>query len=145
MADDGCDDCSLQRDNCDGGYQLKKDSTITTMNQHGANMNQATTIDATGKTLTFNTNSTGDPTIHAIGANTTDGVTITANKLVLNANSTKGRIEGINVDGEGQQNKDNPMKLTINRDTKMNVQGVGYTIGLYAAGTADGTESHHQW
>ena len=37
------------------------------------------------------------------------------------------------------------MKLTINRDTKMNVQGVGYTIGLYAAGTADGTESHHQW
>lgn len=149
MADDGCDDCSLQRDDCDGGYQLKKDSTITTTNQHGANMNQATTIDATGKTLTFNTNSTDNstnpPTIHAIGASTTDGVTITANKLVLNANSTKGRIEGINVGGEGQQNKDNPMKLTINRDTKMNVQGVGYTIGLYAAGTADGTESHHQW
>lgn len=86
-------------------------------------MNQATIIDATGKTLNFNTNSTDDPTIHAIGANTTDGVTITANKLVLNANSTKGRIEGINVGGEGQQNKDNPMKLTINRDTEMNVQG----------------------
>ena len=57
-----------------------------------------------------------------------------ANKLVLNANSTKGRIEGINVGSEGQQNKDNPMKLTINGDTEMNVQGVGYTIGLYAAG-----------
>ena len=133
----------------DGSYQFKKDSTITTTNQHGSNMNQATTIDATGKTLTFNTNSTDNstnpPTTHAIGASTTDGVTITANKLVLNANSTKGRIEGINVGGEGQQNKDNPMKLTINGDTKMNVQGVGYTIGLYAAGTADGTESHHQW
>ena len=138
----------------DGSYQFKKDSTITTTNQHGSNMNQATTIDATGKTLTFNTNSTDDPTIHAIGANTTDGVTITANKLVLNANSTKGRIEGINVGGEGQQNKDNPMKLTINGDTEMNVQGVGYTIGLYAAGNADVTlngnvtamgDAAHEW
>lgn len=53
MADDGCDDRSLQRDDCDGGYQFKKDGTITTTNQHGSNMNQATTIDATGKTLTF--------------------------------------------------------------------------------------------
>ena len=142
----------------DGSYQFKKDSTITTTNQHGANMNQATTIDATGKTLTFNTNSTDNstkpPTIHAIGASTTDGVTITANKLVLNANSTKGRIEGINVGGEGQQNKDNPMKLTINGDTEMNVQGVGYTIGLYAAGNSDVTlngnvtamgDAEHEW
>ena len=138
----------------DGSYQFKKDSTITTTNQHGSNMNQATTIDANGKTLTFNTNSTGDSTIHAIGANTTDGVTITANKLVLNANSTKGRIEGINVGGEGQQNKDNPMKLTINGDTEMNVQGVGYTIGLYAVGNADVTlngnvtamgDAEHEW
>ena len=138
----------------DGSYQFKKDSTITTTNQHGSNMNQATTIDANGKTLTFNTNSTGDSTIHAIGANTTDGVTITANKLVLNANSTKGRIEGINVGSEGQQNKDNPMKLTINGDTEMNVQGVGYTIGLYAAGNAAVTlngnvtamgDAAHEW
>ena len=142
----------------DGSYQFKKDSTITTTNQHGSNMNQATTIDATGKTLTFNTNSTDNstnpPTIHAIGASTTDGVTITANKLVLNANSTKGRIEGINVGGEGQQNKDNPMKLTINGDTEMNVQGVGYTIGLYAAGNSAVTlngnvtamgDAEHEW
>ena len=142
----------------DGSYQFKKDSTITTTNQHGANMNQATTIDATGKTLTFNTNSTDNstkpPTIHAIGANTTDGVTITADKLVLNANSTKGRIEGISVGSEGQQNKDNPMKLTINGNTEMNVQGVGYTLGLYAAGNADVTlngnvtamgDAAHEW
>ncbi len=138
----------------DGSYQFKKDSTITTTNQHGSNMNQATTIDATGKTLTFNTNSTDDPAIHAIGANTTDGVTITADKLVLNANSTKGRIEGISVGSEGQQNKDNPMKLTINGNTEMNVQGVGYTLGLYAAGNADVTlngnvtamgDAAHEW
>ena len=138
----------------DGSYQFKKDSTITTTNQHGANMNQATTIDATGKTLTLNTNVTDNSTIHAIGANTTDGVTITADKLVLNANSTKGRIEGISVGSEGQQNKDNPMKLTINGDTEMNVQGVGYTIGLFAAGNADVTlngnvkamgDAEHKW
>ena len=142
----------------DGSYQFKKDSTITTTNQHGANMNWATTIDATGKTLTFNTNSTDNstkpPTIHAIDANTTDGVTITADKLVLNANSTKGRIEGISVGSEGQQNKDNPMKLTINGNTEMNVQGVGYTLGLYAAGNADVTlngnvtamgDAAHEW
>ena len=138
----------------DGSYQFKKDSTITTTNKHGANMNQATTIDAKGKTLTFNTNVTDNSTIHAIGASTTDGVTITADKLVINGNSTKGRIEGINVGGEGQQNKDNPMKLTINGDTEMNVQGVGYTIGLYAVGNADVTlngnvtamgDAEHEW
>ncbi len=123
----------------DGSYKFTEDSSITTTNAHGADMNQATTIDAKGKTLTFNTNVTDNSTIHAIGANSTDGVTITADKLVINANSTKGRIEGINVGGQGQQNKDNPMKLTINGDTEMNIKGIGYSLGLYAAGNADVT------
>ena len=123
----------------DGSYQFKKDSSITTTNAHGADMNQATTIDAKGKTLTFNTNVTDNSTIHAIGANSTDGVTITADKLVLNANCTSGRVEGINVGGQGQQNKDNPMKLTINGDTEMNMKGIGYTLGLYANGNSEVT------
>ena len=123
----------------EGLYQFTEDSSITTTNAHGADMNQATTIDAKGKTLTFNTNVTGNSTIHAIGANSTDGVTITADKLVLNAHSTKGRVEAINVGGQGQQNKDNPMKLTINGDTEMNVKGIGYTLGLYAAGNSEVT------
>ena len=123
----------------DGLYQFTQNSSITTTNAHGADMNQATTIDAKGKTLTFNTNVTDNSTIHAIGANSTDGVTITADKLVLNAHSTNGRIEGINVGGQGQQNKDNPMKLTINGDTEMNIKGVGYTLGLYAAGNSEVT------
>ena len=123
----------------DGSYKFTEDSSITTTNAHGADMNQATTIDAKGKTLTFNTNITDRSTIHAIGANSTDGVTITADKLVLNAHSTKGRVEAINVGGQGQQNKDNPMKLTINGDTEMNVKGINYTLGLYAAGNADVT------
>lgn len=123
----------------EGLYQFTQNSSITTTNAHGADMNQATTIDAKGKTLTFNTNVTDNSTIHAIGANSTDGVTITADKLVLNAHSTKGRVEGINVGGQGQQNKDNPMKLTINGDTEMNIKGVGYTLGLYAAGNSEVT------
>ena len=123
----------------EGLYQFTQNSSITTTNAHGADMNQATTIDAKGKTLTFNTNITDSSTIHAIGANSTDGVTITADKLVLNANSTKGRVEAINVGGQGQQNKDNPMKLTINGDTEMNVKGINYSLGLYAAGNADVT------
>ena len=123
----------------EGLYQFTQNSSITTTNAHGADMNQATTIDAKGKTLTFNTNITDNSTIHAIGANSTDGVTITADKLVLNANSTKGRVEAINVGGQGQQNKDNPMKLTINGNTEMNVKGINYSLGLYAAGNADVT------
>ena len=123
----------------DGLYQFTENSSITTTNVNGADMNQATTIDAKGKTLTFNTNVTDNSTIHAIGANSTDGVTITADKLVLNAHSTKGRVEAINVGGQGQQNKDKPMKLTINGDTEMNVKGINYALGLYAAGNSEVT------
>ena len=123
----------------EGLYQFTQNSSITTTNAHGADMNQATTIDAKGKTLTFNTDVSDRYTYHAIGANSTDGVTITADKLVINGNSTNGRIEGINVGGQGQQNKDNPMKLTINGDTEMNIKGVGYTLGLYAAGNSEVT------
>ena len=123
----------------EGLYQFTQNSSITTTNAHGADMNQATTIDAKGKTLTFNTNVTDNSTIHAIGANSTDGVTITADKLVLNAHSTKGRVEAINVGGQGQHNKDKPMKLTINGDTEMNVKGINYALGLYAAGNSEVT------
>ena len=123
----------------EGLYQFTQNSSITTTNAHGADMNQATTIDAKGKTLTFNTDLTYGTTVHAIGANSTDGVTITADKLVLNANSTKGRVEAINVGGQGQQNKDKPMKLTINGDTEMNVKGINYALGLYAAGNSEVT------
>ena len=63
-------------------------------------------------------------------------VTITADKLIIRA-SDNGRIEGISVGGQGQQNADNPNKLTINGDVDMLVHGKGYSLGLYAAGNSD--------
>ena len=122
----------------DGTYKFAKDSTITTTDKHGADIKQAATINAEGKTLTFNTNVTGSSTVYALGASSADGITVNADKLVINASSTSGRVEGINV-GQGAQSKDNPMKLTINGDTEMNMKGIGYTLGLYANGNAEVT------
>lgn len=114
----------------DGNYKFNKDTTITTTDESAVNLRQATTINA-GKSLTLNVNSDAGGTVYALGASTADSVTVNADKLVINANSTDGRIEGINV-GQGAQSKDKPMKLTINGDTEMNMKGIGYTLGLYA-------------
>ena len=122
----------------DGTYKFAKDSTITTTDKHGADIKQAATINAEGKTLTFNTNVTGSSTVYALGASSADGVTVNAGKLVINGSSTNGRVEGINV-GQGAQSKDNPMKLTINGDTEFNMKGIGYTLGLYANGNSEVT------
>ena len=122
----------------DGTYKFAKDSTITTTDKHGADIKQAATINAEGKTLTFNTNVTGSSTVYALGASSADGVTVNADKLVINGSSTSGRVEGINV-GQGAQSKDNPMKLTINGDTEFNMKGIGYTLGLYANGNSEVT------
>ena len=122
----------------DGTYKFAKDSTITTTDKHGADIKQAATINAEGKTLTFNTNVTGSYTVYALGASSADGVTVNADKLVINGSSTSGRVEGINV-GQGAQSKDNPMKLTINGDTEFNMKGIGYTLGLYANGNSEVT------
>ena len=122
----------------EGLYQFTENSSITTTNAHGADMNQATTIDAKGKTLTLNANSSTGSTVYGLGASSADGVTVNAGKLVINGSSTNGRVEGINV-GQGVHSKDKPMKLTINGDTEMNVKGIGYTLGLYAAGNSEVT------
>lgn len=122
----------------EGLYQFTENSSITTTNAHGADMNQATTIDAKGKTLTLNANSSTGSTVYGLGASSADGVTVNAGKLVINGSSTNGRVEGINV-GQGVHSKDKPMKLTINGDTEFNMKGIGYTLGLYAAGNSEVT------
>ena len=73
--------------------------------------------------------------ITSMSANTSKGVTITADKLNIQK-TAGGRIEGIHVGGQGGTNTD-PYKVTINGDVDMNIRGGDYTLGLYAAGRAD--------
>ena len=122
----------------DGSYKFKKDSSITTDDKSSIDLKQAAIIDAKGKTLTLNANSSTGSTVYGLGASSADGVTVNAGKLVINGSSTNGRVEGINV-GQGAQSKDNPMKLTINGDTEFNMKGIGYTLGLYANGNSEVT------
>ena len=121
----------------EGTYKFKKDTTINTEGSAAIDLKQGTTINASKK-LTLNVGSESGSTVYALGASTADGVTVNADKLVINASSTDGRIEGINV-GQGAQSKDKPMKLTINGDTEMNIKGIGYTLGLYANGNSEVT------
>ncbi|MEE0356752.1 MAG: hypothetical protein UDN31_03960, partial [Phascolarctobacterium succinatutens] len=121
----------------EGTYKFKKDTTINTEGSAAIDLKQGTTINAS-KRLTLNVGSESGSTVYALGASTADGVTVNADKLVINASSTDGRIEGINV-GQGAQSKDKPMKLTINGDTEMNMKGVGYTLGLYANSNSEVT------
>lgn len=132
-------------------YIFTKDSTInnivdsTTVAKTAAiniagDVGHAVDINAAGKTLTINTTSTGNAKDqYGIAANSLEGTTITAGKLVVNAISDNGRIEGFNVGAQGQQNADNANKLTVNGDLDLNVQGIGYTLGLYATGNSEVT------
>ena len=122
----------------DGSYKFTEDSSITTDDKSSIDLRQAATIDAKGKTLTLNANSSTGSTVYGLGASSADGVTVNAGKLVINGSSTNGRVEGINV-GQGTQSKDKPMKLTINGDTELNMKGKGYTLGLYANGNSEVT------
>ena len=122
----------------DGSYKFTEDSSITTDDKSSIDLRQAAIIDAEGKTLTLNANSSTGSTVYALGASSADGVTVNAGKLVINGSSTNGRVEGINV-GQGVHSKDKPMKLTINGDTEFNMKGIGYTLGLYATGNSEVT------
>ena len=120
-------------------YKFTTDTTITAANTiNVGSVGHAVDINAKGHTLTLDSETTGTGTISALSANSQDGVTITADKLVIKA-SDKGRMEAINVGGQGQQNKDHPNKLTINGDVDMQVNGSNYALGLYAAGNSEVT------
>ncbi|WP_288781181.1 hypothetical protein [uncultured Dialister sp.] len=120
-------------------YEFTKDTTITAANTiNVGSVGHAVDINTKGHTLTLDSETTGTGTISALSANSRDGVTITADKLVIKA-SDNGRMEAINVGGQGQQNKDHPNKLTINGDVDMQVNGSNYALGLYAAGNSEVT------
>ena len=120
-------------------YVFTKDTTITGFKgiNVAKDVGHAVDVNAKDHTLTFVTKLDANGTEAGVAANSLEGVTITAKKLVIDASSTKGRIEGINIGGQGQANKDRPNKLTINGDTFMKVRGIGYTLGLYAAGNSE--------
>ena len=120
-------------------YEFTKDTTITAANTiNVGSVGHAVDINTKGHTLTLDSETTGTGTISALSANSRDGVTITADKLVIKA-SDNGRMEAINVGGQGQQNKDYPNKLTINGDVDMQVNGSNYALGVYAAGNSEVT------
>ena len=120
-------------------YEFTTDTTITAANTiNVGSVGHAVDINTKGHTLTLDSETTGTRTISALSANSQDGVTITADKLVIKA-SDKGRMEAINVGGQGQQNKDRPNKLTINGDVDMQVNGSNYALGVYAAGNSEVT------
>ena len=130
-------------------YVFTRDATLTSNRDStstgttaavniASDVGHAVDIKAEGHTITINSTSSGDSGNHyGIAANSLEGTTITADKLVINAISDKERIEAFNVGGQGQQNADNPNKLTVNGDLDLNVQGIGYTLGLYAAGNSE--------
>ena len=120
-------------------YEFTKDTTITAANTiNVGSVGHAVDINTKGHTLTLDSETTGTGTISALSANSQDGVTITADKLVIKA-SDNGRMEAIHVGEQEQQNKEHPNKLTINGDVDMQVHGKGYSLGLYAAGNSEVT------
>lgn len=119
-------------------YEFTTDTTITAANTiNVGSVGHAVDINTKGHTLTL-ISATDSQKVSALAANSLDGVTITADKLVIKA-SDNGRMEAINVGGQGQENKDHPNKLTINGDVDMQVNGSNYALGVYAAGNSEVT------
>ncbi|WP_297019459.1 hypothetical protein, partial [uncultured Dialister sp.] len=78
-------------------YEFTKDTTITAANTiNVGSVGHAVDINAKGHTLTLDSETTGTRTIYALSANSPNGVTITADKLVIKA-SDNDRMEAIHV------------------------------------------------
>ena len=120
-------------------YVFTKDTTITAANTiNVGDVDHAVDINAKGHTLTLVSDSTSKKPVSAVEVNSINGVTISADKLVIRA-SDNGRIEALRIGGQGQQNADHPNKITINGDVDMLVHGSNYSLGLYMAGNSDVT------
>ena len=118
-----------------GIYTFSEKSAIKTKDANGTDFINAVRIDAPNG-LDFDTTNSGQDSLHSIGVNSFDEVNINAKTLNIKAKSSNGRIEGINVGSQGKETKDTKYQLKINGDTNINVQGIGYTLGLYATGNS---------
>jgi len=122
----------------DGNYHFSENTVVNTANAHGSIFYKKTTIKA-DKELTFKliNNSPNKLTFAGLNVHSTDEVKVEAQKLNFHIEGPTGRVEGIEVGGQGSQNKGNPYRLTIDGDVDFDVVGSGYTLGLYSAGEGD--------
>ncbi|MGM9528449.1 MAG: autotransporter domain-containing protein [Phascolarctobacterium sp.] len=124
----------------DGTYKFEDDSSIKVTDSSGANIGAITsskplTIDAAGTTLTISAKETssagyglGDANgIYQVGAN---NINLTANKVVITAESSAAASNGIYVLGSDGANK---AQATINSDVDVTVK----SIGLKATGNSE--------
>ena len=127
----------------DGGknYKFTDDSLIkTNQGVKVGDLDYPVNIDASGHVLKFYGHVNDKHTlVHAVEANSKQGVTITAKKLIIDAGNTKSRAEGISVGGQNGTNKDAPYRLTINGDTDIRAHGDTYGLGMYLCGNAEVT------
>ena len=128
----------------DGTYRFNKDTAISLpeTEENTASLISAEgkiTIDAKDHVLSFSIeNKKPIAVISQIEDNTP--VEITAKEVRIMAKGLNGRVEGIRVGGQGQENKDNPNRQTINGNLFINVSNnQGYLLGTYIAGNTEFT------
>ena len=128
----------------DGTYRFNKDTAISLpeTEENTASLISAEgkiTIDAKDHVLSFSIeNKKPIAVISQIEDNTP--VEITAKEVRIVAKGLNGRVEGIRAGGQGQNNKDNPNRQTINGNLFINVSNnQGYLLGAYVAGNTEFT------
>lgn len=126
-------DAGVMKEN--GNYHFSENTVVNTANADGSIFYKKITIKA-DKDLTFKliNNSPNALTFAGLNVHSTDEVKVEAKKLNFHIEGPTGRVEGIEVGGQGSQNKGNPYRLTIDGDVDFDVVGSGYTLGLYSAG-----------
>lgn len=131
----------------DGTYHFTKDTLIKTENKNGGLFKGKTSIVSDG-ILTFDVYKgvkNKSEYIVGIDVQSEEGVTIKAKKIQFKAkaeesnNKLVARVEGLRIGGQGFNNAKKPHKLHIIGDVDFDVQGMGYTLGVYAGGNSDVT------
>ena len=114
-----------------GVYKFNQDTQIT-HNKYGVELMENATIDATGKTLTFNIK---DATMSGAGIKIDDvnTLSIKANTVKMNLTNKSGEV--LNSDGlQGVRITNYNAKLTVDGNLDITADGTTNTIGIYNRG-----------
>ena len=115
----------------DGSYKFMKDSSITMTDGTSAiDVKGDVVIDAAGSSLTLKTD--GSNNVYGISQSSGNAAKITADTINIDVTSAS-RAEGIHLMGSS---KEQAADVELNGDVNVNVSGVGYTLGVYAAGNS---------